>query len=48
MARQVAFTDVSTRSEARTDQALAPPKDLRSYLQKLIEHDPNQLLVVEK
>jgi hypothetical protein len=33
---------------ATAEQALAAPKDLRSYLQKLIEHDPKQLMVVEK
>ena len=48
MARQPAFTSASQREDAAAEQALAAPKDLRSYLQKLIEHDPKQLMVVEK
>src|SRR5215472_19211681 len=47
MARRPALTEV-TRNEAQTDKAVAAPKDLRGYLQKLIEHDPKQLMVVEK
>src|SRR5262245_18173623 len=48
MARQPALTEVPTRNEAQAEQALAAPKDLRSYLKTLIEHDPKQLMVVEK
>ena len=47
MAQRPALTEV-TRKETQTDKALAAPKDLRGYLQKLIEHDPRQLMVVEK
>ena len=48
MARQPAFTSASQREDTAAEQALARPKDLRSYLQKLIEQDPKQLMVVEK
>ena len=48
MPRQPAFTEAPARHEAQAAPALAAPKDLRSYLKKLIEHDPNQLMVVEK
>jgi 2,5-furandicarboxylate decarboxylase 1 len=45
MARQQAFTE---SAPTQTDAALSAPKDLRAYLQKLIEHDPKQLMVVDK
>ena len=48
MARQPVLTEVATRNESETDKALAAPKDLRAYLQKLVEYDPRQLMVVEK
>src|SRR5262245_46573841 len=48
MARQPALTEVPTHNEGQLEQALTVPKDLRSYLKKLIEHDPKQLMVVEK
>ena len=32
----------------RLDKALSDPKDLRAYLQKLIEYDPRQLMIVDK
>lgn len=48
MAQRPALTEVPTRHEAYIDNALAAPKNLRGYLQKLIEHDPKQLMVVEK
>src|SRR5262252_6028601 len=48
MARQPALTQLSEINEEKTEHALTVPKDLRSYLQKLIEHDPKQLMVVEK
>src|SRR5438132_5022876 len=48
MARQPASTEVATKNKSQTDKALAAPKDLRAYLQRLIEHDPKQLMVVDK
>ena len=48
MARQPALTEVAVREESQTDKALAAPKDLRAYLQKLIEYDPRQLMIVDK
>src|SRR5437016_14595040 len=48
MAQRPALTEVSTRDETQRDRALASTKNLRIYLQKLIEHDPRQLMVVEK
>lgn len=48
MAHQPALTAVSARNVAQAEQALAAPKDLRSFLARLIEHDPRQLMVVEK
>src|SRR5574342_760246 len=48
MARQPALTDLSTGNEAQTERALAVPKDLRSFLTRLIEYDPKQLMVVDK
>src|SRR5215471_7600714 len=48
MARQPALREVSPRNEAQTEKALAAPKDLRSFLARLIEYDPKQLMVVEK
>ena len=48
MARQPALTAVGMLDQSRTDKALAGPKDLRAYLQKLIEHDPRQLMIVDK
>src|ERR1051325_10330848 len=48
MARQPALSEVSAQREIQPDRAAAKPKALRGYLQKLIEHDPKQLLVVEK
>ncbi len=48
MARQPALTGVSVREESQADKALAAPKDLRAYLQKLIEYDPRQLMIVDK
>ena len=43
MARQPALTEVAAREETQRDKALAAPKDLRAYLQKLIEHDPETI-----
>ena len=48
MARQPALTSEAARNDTKVEQALAAPKDLRSYLQKLVEQDPKQLRVVEK
>src|SRR5262245_38397553 len=48
MARQPALTEVAARNEAKAEPALAAPKDLRSYLKTLIEHDPKQLMVVDE
>src|SRR5262245_37985417 len=48
MARQPALTEVAARNEATAEPALAAPKDLRSYLKTLIEHDPKQLMVVDE
>src|ERR1043166_9062517 len=47
MARQPALSEAPVQREIQPEKA-AKAKDLRSYLQKLIEHDPKQLLVVEK
>src|SRR5687767_6958437 len=48
MARQRAVTEVAAHNQVQTEKALAAPKDLRAYLQKLIEYDPKQLMVVDK
>ena len=48
MARQTAVTEVAPRNETQTDKALSGPKYLRAYLQKLIEYDPRQLMIVDK
>ena len=48
MARPTAVTEVAPRHEAQVDKWLAAPKDLRAYLQKLIEYDPKQLMIVDK
>ena len=48
MARQPALTEVVVRDEVQTDKAIAHPKDLRTFLQKLIDHDPKQLMIVEQ
>src|SRR5262249_47991376 len=48
MARQTAVTEIAPRNEAQVDKVLAAPKDLRAYLQKLIEYDPKQLMIVDK
>ena len=48
MARQTAVTEVAPCNQAQTDKALSGPKDLRAYLQKLIEYDPRQLMIVDK
>ena len=48
MARQSALSEIGGAQETQIDKALATPKDLRGYLQKLIEYDPKQLLVVDK
>src|SRR4029077_14553461 len=48
MARQPALTEVAAREESQTGKALAAPKDLRAYLQKVIEYDPRQLMIVDK
>ena len=40
MAQRPALTEVPMRDETQRDEALATPKNLRNYLQKLIEHDP--------
>src|SRR5215471_197299 len=48
MARQTAVTEIAPRNEAQVDNVLAAPKDLRAYLQKLIEYDPKQLMIVDK
>ena len=48
MARPPAFTPAPAPNDAQAEQASAVPKDLRSYLRRLIEHDPKQLMVVEK
>src|SRR5262249_59808225 len=48
MARQTAVTEIAPRNEAQVDKVLTAPKDLRAYLQKLIEYDPKQLLIVDK
>ncbi|MBM4298259.1 MAG: UbiD family decarboxylase, partial [Deltaproteobacteria bacterium] len=45
MARQPAIAEPS---KTQAEQPSAVPKDLRIYLQKLIAHDAEQLLVVEK
>ena len=47
MARQPALTEVTTHKEIHIDKALVA-KDLRGYLQKLMEYDPKQLMVVDK
>src|SRR5215831_16598933 len=48
MARQTAVTEVAPHNEAQVEKGLAAPKDLRAYLQKLIEYDPKQLMIVDK
>lgn len=48
MARQAALTDVAMQGEAQRQTATAEPKDLRSFLARLIEYDPKQLMVVDK
>lgn len=48
MARQQALTESAAHTETKIDTAVGAPKDLRVYLQKLIEHDPKQLMVVDK
>src|SRR5262245_34985529 len=48
MARQIALTGAEILDQSQTDKAVAGPKDLRSYLQKLIEYDPRQLMIVDK
>jgi 2,5-furandicarboxylate decarboxylase 1 len=48
MARQPASTESAAHMETKIDTAVGAPKDLRIYLQKLIEHDPKQLMVVDK
>src|SRR4029077_2714912 len=48
MARRTAVTEVAPRNETQTDKALSGPKDLRGYLQKLIEYDSRQLMIVDK
>ena len=48
MARQPALTESAAHTETKIDKAVGAPKDLRVYLQKLIEHDPKQLMVVDK
>ena len=48
MARQPALTESAAHMETKIDTAVGAPKDLRVYLQKLIEHDPKQLMVVDK
>ena len=47
MARQPALTEIAAQKEIHIDKALVA-KDLRGYLQKLIEYDPKQLMVVDK
>ena len=48
MAQRAALKELSTNDETHKDHAAAAPKSLRVYLQKLIEHDSRQLMVVEK
>lgn len=48
MARKNTSAQLAERIEAGADRAIAKPKDLRLFLQKLIEYDPNQLMVVDK
>ena len=48
MARQPASSESAAHTKTKIDTAVATPKDLRGYLQKLIEYDPKQLLVVDK
>jgi 3-octaprenyl-4-hydroxybenzoate carboxy-lyase N-terminal domain len=48
MARQPAFTEITVEKNVQSDKAPSAPKDLRGYLQKLIEYDPKQLMVVDK
>lgn len=48
MARKSTPAQLAERIEAGADRASAKPKDLRLFLQKLIEHDPKQLMVVDK
>src|SRR5437870_4540409 len=48
MAQRPALTKVAMQEEIQRGEALAAPKNLRIFLQKLIEHDPRQLMVVEK
>src|SRR5258707_11986442 len=48
MARQEALTESAAHAETKIDTAVGAPKDLRVYLQKLIEQDPKQLMVVDK
>src|ERR687892_808535 len=48
MARQPALTEIAADKTLQADKAPSTQKDLRSYLKKLIEHDPRQLLVVDK
>lgn len=47
MARQPTATKLS-EVEVGKVEALAYPKDLRAFLQKLVEHDSKQLMVVDK
>lgn len=48
MASEPAARKLVEAEEPRTDKALAGPKDLRFFLQKLIEHDSKQLMVVDE
>src|SRR5919108_4578784 len=48
MARQPALTEFPVRGETQMETALVGPKDLRTFLSRLIEHDAQQLMVVEK
>src|SRR5919109_1603445 len=48
MARQAVLRDVSMQGEVERQTATAEPKDLRSFLARLIEHDPRQLMVVDQ
>ncbi len=46
MARQAALTKGAERDEVQTDKAIALPKDLRTFLQKLIDHDPKEQMPI--